>query len=250
MLLFFYPLFILSGFGLSCDSQMQQLQLLDRLEHLDISNNKISGIIPQYLSESLTELYVDNNEFIGSIPIPYATHPSLSVLSASNNQLSELPIEWKALIYQNGDASFPLRYVNLTGNSIKGPFPQGLAFYPLLETLDLSNNNITGDLGPREYDDAFKSLKTLKVVNNMLQGHLPSWTRYVPDLQVEGNDISSLDYQSTTSGLSGGAIAGIVIGTVIAIAVLVIVTVLLWKRYRMDRFERYTDEHIAPSNIM
>ena len=240
---------ILAGFGLSCDSQIQQLQLLGHLQQLDISNNQISGIIPHYLAESLIRLYTDNNEFIGSIPISYATHPSLSILSASNNQLSELPIEWTSLVYQDGDARFPLRYVNVAGNNIGGPFPQGLAFYPLLETLDLSNNQLTGNIEPQRLNNAFKSLERLNVAENMLEGPLPGWAKHVPDLQIQGTNISSED-QSAASGLSGGAIAGIVIGTIIAVILIVVGIILIWKRYKKDSFERYRADHIEPSNIM
>lgn len=244
-----YGIFPCAGFGLSCDSQIQQLQLLDHLERLDVSNNRLSGIIPHYLSDSLTELYADNNMLIGSIPISYATHPSLVKLSALNNQLTELPIEWTSLVYQEGDPSFPLRYINVADNNIHGSFPQGLAYYPLLEVVDLSNNQLTGNIGPKGNVDAFQSLKSLKVSNNMLEGALPQWTQYVPDLQTPGNNLGPQD-TSTSSGLSGGAIAGIVIGTLVAVVVLIGATVFLWRRHRNDSFERYVCIYLHQRSTM
>jgi Leucine-rich repeat (LRR) protein len=215
------------------------------LESLDISNNQLSGIIPYYLSDSLTALFLDNNSFIGSIPVSFATHPSLHTLSASKNELTDLPSEWTSLIYRKGDAPFPLRYVDVSGNDIGGPFPQGLAFYPLLETLDLSNNRLTGQMGPQGYDDAFQSLKSLKLTGNTLEGPLPEWTRYVPGIQVS-NNLSRLE-QSNSSGLSGGAIAGIVLGTLVGVTILIIVAVVVWRQYRKDSFERYVSNHTSQS---
>jgi len=239
-----------AGFGLTCDSQIQQLQLLEHLERLDVSNNQISGIIPQYLSDTLVELFLDNNSFIGSIPVPYATHPSLTMLSASRNKLTELPLEWTSLIYQKGDASFPLKYINVAGNAIREDFPQGLAFYPLLETLDLSDNQLTGEIGPGYDDDAFQSLTSLNVQDNELEGPLPEWTRYVPNLETRGNNLSPPD-QSTSSGMSGGAIAGIVIsGTLLAVTLLTIGSIFLWKRYRKDSFQKYVDSPSSTNIIM
>ena len=83
----------------------------------------------------------------------------------------------------------------------------------------------------------------------MLEGPLPGWAKHVPDLQIQGTNISSED-QSAASGLSGGAIAGIVIGTIIAVILIVVGIILIWKRYKKDSFERYRADHIEPSNIM
>ena len=107
------------GFGLTCDSQIQELQLLEYLETLDLSSNKLSGIIPHYLSDSLVTLDLDDNELIGSIPVSYATHPSLTTLSAENNKLTYLPIEWRSLVYQKGEAPFPLKVLKLAGNDLE-----------------------------------------------------------------------------------------------------------------------------------
>eukprot|EP00890_Picochlorum_soloecismus_P002286 jgi/Picsp_1/3058/NSC_01280-R1_protein len=234
-----------SGFGLDCDSQIQELQLLEYLETLDLSNNQLSGIIPHYLSDSLVTLNLDNNELIGSIPISYATHPSLATLSAGNNKLIGLPIEWKSIVYQKGEAPFPLKVLRLAGNDLEGPFPQGLAYYPLLESLDVSNNQLSGEMGPAT-SEAFQSLKSLNVENNNLRGPIPDWTRYITNLETSGNDfglpvqpsspqVGAEETGSSGSGLSGGAIAGIVIGTIIGVCLLVGLGIFGWKKHKSNR---------------
>lgn len=233
-----------TGFGLECGSQIQQLQLLDHLQRLDLSNNQLTGIIPYYLSESLAHLNLDDNMLVGSIPVPYATHPTLTTLSVSNNKLTDLPVEWEYLVYKKGEAGFPLKYVNVAGNSLEGSFPQGLAFYPLLETLDVSNNQLTGELGPKGYSDAFQSVQSLNVQNNKLQGPIPEWALYISNLSTSGNAFGAFpkeDDSTSTSGLSPGAIAGIVIGTILGIGLIFTATIIAWKKYntRKEAFQRY-----------
>ena len=166
---------------------------------------------------------------------------------------------------QKGDWSHGLPYIIVNFSKfmkIQGSFPQGLAFYPVLESLDVSNNQLRGEMGPAT-SEAFQSLRSLNVKNNNLKGTIPDWTRYITNLETSGNEFglpvqpSSPNFgaeepSSSGSGLSGGAIAGIVIGTIIGVCLLVGLGIVGWKKYKSNRlpgqeqkFEKY--ENITDS---
>lgn len=105
--------------GLTCDLPDAPIQELQNLQLLDLSNNRISGTIPEFLPETLVEIRMNNNELIGAVPHSLATHPNLGTLRLDYNQIEGLPIEWTSMVYDASNSPFPLQSVHLGHNSLQ-----------------------------------------------------------------------------------------------------------------------------------
>uniref|UniRef100_A0A8R7JUR3 non-specific serine/threonine protein kinase n=1 Tax=Triticum urartu TaxID=4572 RepID=A0A8R7JUR3_TRIUA len=82
---------------------------------LDVSNNNLSGVLPQQLGklQMLEFLNLSHNQFSGSIPSSFASMVSLSMLDVSYNDL-EGPVPTRLL--QNASTSWFLPNKGLCGN--------------------------------------------------------------------------------------------------------------------------------------
>ncbi|KAL5823962.1 hypothetical protein ACOSQ4_021862 [Xanthoceras sorbifolium] len=147
---------------------------------LDLSNNHLSGKIPEYLAEScisleylildslsntfLFGLYLSDNKLSGKIPGWLGNMTTLVELAMPNNHL-EGPIPPEFCHFNN------LRVLNLAGNSLSS-IPS--CFSPLsLKQVHLSRNKLQGEL-----QDAFRnssSLVTLDLGYNNIHGIIPNW---------------------------------------------------------------------------
>ncbi|XP_012473509.1 receptor-like protein 15 isoform X3 [Gossypium raimondii] len=170
----------------------EMLAQSDSLRFLRLSNNHLSGKITPtiFCSTSLRLLYLDGNNFDGNIPsIDISTFLSYSLvdMDLSNNNLSgELP-RW---IWNVSN----LNALAVSNNQLKGLIPMELCYLDSLRILDLSENNFSGPIpscfGPQSIihlhlsknrlsgtlTNAFfnsSSLVTLDLSENQLSGEIP-----------------------------------------------------------------------------
>ena len=159
----------INGEGLS--GQLPRLEGLTSLMNVYLSNNQLSGPIPEKLFEGLTSLmnvYLSDNQLSGPIPEKlFEGLTSLRQVNISCNQLSG-PIPEK--LFQ-GLAS--LRDVWLFGNQLSGPIPEKL-FEGLtsLMLVNLSNNELTGPI-PEKLFEGLTSLRNVYLYSNQLSGPIP-----------------------------------------------------------------------------
>ena len=163
--------------GNQLTGRIPNLDALDHLEKLDLSNNQLSGRIPDSLGNldrgegdgggaALKELRLNDNQFTGKIPTTLGNLTgadsdggaiSLEVLDLSNNQLEgALPVELEKLT--------KLKELHLKDNQLTGGIPDewtdGEDGDPtILETLDLSGNQMSDNISP-----ALQTLTKLKVL--------------------------------------------------------------------------------------
>lgn len=125
---------------------LAQLAALPNLEHLDLSSNCISSVPPEedlYGFQSLEELILDANDLVQFI-------------------------QWRAL-----DAAPKLRRLSMASNRIKRvkddapdvPGGDGVSYFPSLEELDLSSNEIAS-YGHLSALKLFQSLRVLNLNDN------------------------------------------------------------------------------------
>lgn len=148
------------------------LLALSSLTTIDLSSNKLSGFIPWQPNDTLPLLRIvehvnlSNNQLTGPLaPAKFSSvfAEKLKVLDMSDNQLSgNLP-----------DFEFVIALVTLRlrNNFFTGAVPPTLlsATLSLLEELDLSNNNLSGEVTRI----LSSSLKILNLSSNALSGTLP-----------------------------------------------------------------------------
>ncbi|KAG0577173.1 hypothetical protein KC19_5G136300 [Ceratodon purpureus] len=174
---------------------------LKQLQFFDLSGNQIVGQVPRWLGnlKLLQRLDLSNNHFNGPLPVSSRNETiglnnlsNLLQMSFSNNNLSGRLDDLSTLIN--------LRILNGSMNQFNGTFP---LLAPNLTVLDLSSNQITGELP----NASVLGLQEIYMSKNKLSGNLsPLFLKSsnLQSLKLDGNFISgTLNLQSlqTTSGL-------------------------------------------------
>ncbi|KAM3327882.1 hypothetical protein P3S68_033344 [Capsicum galapagoense] len=202
-----------------------QLSFLPNLKTFDISNNKIQGQLPPNIGSifpNMLRLQMSKNMIEGKLPSSFGDMKNLQCLDLSYNKFSgDLPIE----LARNGSKLFFLRlsnnmlegeifpvsteinsfkYLYLDGNNFSGPIPQKLSSAPL-SSLDLSNNNLLGNV-PSWIDYCrLEGLEVLDLSRNNIVGVVPSCFRASQNLRrvylSENNLEGQFDMFSNSSDL-------------------------------------------------
>lgn len=150
---------------------------LSRLRSLDLSNNALSGPIPNGMAlvHNLKELVLRKNQFSGALPGDIGLCPHLIRLDLSSNLLTgSVPVSLQRLT--------AISHLILADNFLEGDFPQWITQISNLEYVDFANNGLTGTL-PASMGD-LKSLKFLALSNNKLGGPIPESMADIPGLSV------------------------------------------------------------------
>ncbi|KAJ4731314.1 receptor like protein 56 [Rhynchospora pubera] len=117
---------------------------------LDLSDNKLSGSIPPCSNgSSLQIIDLSKNNLSGNFPISWLNIPDLKAIDIGKNHLSgELPI-W------NGSES-NLKVLLARDNTFGGPISEHLCQFKYLRILDLSHNNLFGQIPSCIFDMGLK----------------------------------------------------------------------------------------------
>ncbi|XP_061376150.1 receptor-like protein EIX2 isoform X2 [Gastrolobium bilobum] len=167
------------------------LQTQSFLFYLDISDAGINDIVPEWFwdnSQSIKWMNMSHNSLTGAIPnLPFKLpiKPSISLnsnqfggavpsfllqaseLTLSHNNFSDL---FSFLCDKSATAN--LATLDLSNNQIKGQLPDCWKYVNSLLFLDLSNNKLSGRIPPSM--GTLVNLEVLVLRNNSLMGELPS----------------------------------------------------------------------------
>ncbi|KAL4629127.1 hypothetical protein ACB092_05G286800 [Castanea dentata] len=168
------PLFKLESLVISnCSLNKLSHQLMTFLFHqhslrkLDLSHNGLKGPFPDWLFRNNTRLKsatLNHNSFTGHFHLSLCLN-STYVIDVSNNQLN-------GKLQQNIGEILPnIRYLQLSDNSFTGSLPSSFGNMSLLDILDVSLNNFSGEV-PKDLFVGCSMLSILVLSNNYFDGHL------------------------------------------------------------------------------
>ncbi|CAD5193714.1 unnamed protein product [Musa acuminata subsp. malaccensis] len=162
------------------------LRTQNALCELDLSNTGIEETIPNWLSSNLRYLYLSNNKITGKVPQFF---PKLKYLILSNNSFSgDLPprisntmprLQWLDLSMNNLSGGIPFSYCRsrylegllLSENNLSGGVPNCWKNPSNLLLLDLSSNKLVGGIPDSVCN--LQTLESLHLRRNNLSGPIP-----------------------------------------------------------------------------
>ena len=177
------------------------LQTQKRLQELDISASGISDVIPNWfwnLTSNLVWLNISNNHISGTLPNLQAT-PSLGMDMSSNCLKGSIPQsvfngQWLDLSKNmfsgsvslscgtTNQSSWGLLHVDLSNNQLSGELPKCWEQWKYLIVLNLANNNFSGTI--KNSIGMLHQMQTLHLRNNSLTGALPLSLKNCRDLRL------------------------------------------------------------------
>ncbi|XP_074365493.1 receptor like protein 27-like isoform X1 [Apium graveolens] len=173
------------------------------LEILDLSDNRMSGPIPQCLAnsfEALVALILQKNNFSGTIPEPYPEKCTLNVFDLSQNQLM-------GRVPKSLSNCKMLQIFDLSDNQLQQTFPDWLGTLPRLQVLILHSNKFHGVMGSPRNSFEFPMLRIIDLSQNNLTGDLPvkyiqTWSAmriFHPDKELQYIEVQ-VTYQNKNKG--------------------------------------------------
>ncbi|KAG8643710.1 hypothetical protein MANES_11G060012v8 [Manihot esculenta] len=145
-------------------------------EVLHLSNNRLHGEIPHWIGNitGLEYLNLRDNLFQGQIPC----------------QLLSTRIEYLDLSYNSFSGLLPscfngnsLQQINLQGNRFSGSIPQALLNISTLNSLDLSDNELSGTVINKSGEN-LSGLRVLLLRGNHFSGFIPNWLCHLNDVNL------------------------------------------------------------------
>ncbi|XP_034690360.1 receptor-like protein EIX2 [Vitis riparia] len=153
------------------------------LSSLDLGNNRFSGEIPKWIGErmpSLEQLRLRGNMLTGDIPEQLCWLSHLHILDLAVNNLSgSIPqclgnltaLSFVTLLDNFDDPRFHKYYSESMELVLKGQNMEFESILPIVNLMDLSSNNIWGEI-PKEITN-LSTLGTLNLSRNQLTGKIP-----------------------------------------------------------------------------
>ncbi|XP_073269874.1 probable inactive receptor kinase At5g10020 [Primulina huaijiensis] len=204
----------LNDLGLVGELQFSAISGLKKLQNLSISNNQLSGTLTKEIGllQSLQSLDLSRNLFTGSVPTQFTTLKNLVLANVSFNSMGgEIPsgfaslellkyldFRWNGFV---GDVMALLGqldsalHVDLSSNMFSGTLDLGLGnpdFISSIQYLNISHNNLTGELFPHDGIPYFDSLEVFDATDNHFVGNVPSFSFVVSlrVLKIRNNQLS------------------------------------------------------------
>ena len=143
----------------------ESLKWLQKLHSYGLDGNQLTGPLPILLDfNHIRFLYLNGNQFTGTIPNMYGTLETLMELRLGNNNLhGEIPDELGNLSH--------LEVLYLDSNALDGTLPDFFEGLPHLEDLQVYKNELSGPLPPSIGE--LTALEILYLDNNEFTGSIP-----------------------------------------------------------------------------
>ncbi|KAL7237528.1 hypothetical protein ACSBR2_003766 [Camellia fascicularis] len=168
---------VASGLSLSGLIPESTIGKLIKLQYLDLSNNKITGLPSDFWSlGSLKTLNLSSNQISETLPSNIGNFGLLETLDLSSNNFSgKIPETISSLVR--------LQVLKLNGNRFDSIIPFGILSCHSLVSLDLSSNQLNGNL-PNGLGSAFTKLKYLNLAHNEIRGRASDFSGMISTLYL------------------------------------------------------------------
>ncbi|XP_028788029.1 receptor-like protein EIX2 [Neltuma alba] len=115
---------------------------LDTLKFVDMSTNNLSGEIPSSIGRlvNVEAMVLSNNSLIGELPLSLANCSKLVLLDVSENKLSGPIPSWIGISLEQ------LQILSLRMNHLNGSLPVHLCHLTQIRLLDISRNNLSNEV--------------------------------------------------------------------------------------------------------
>ncbi|XP_028098238.1 receptor like protein 22-like [Camellia sinensis] len=133
------------------------------LVYLNLSCNLLVGMLRQYNFTSLSVIDLHSNQLHGEIPIP--SQSVMYVDYSSNNFSSSIPAEI-------GNSLTLALFFSLSNNNLTGVIPLSICNSTNLQVLDLSSNRLSGTIPQCLIESCSVTLEVLNLRNNILIGNI------------------------------------------------------------------------------
>ncbi|XP_076918597.1 receptor-like protein Cf-9 homolog isoform X2 [Bidens hawaiensis] len=163
------------------------IRSMTTLRYLDLSRNDIHGHIPDWVGEiggNGLELFdLSNNSITGTIPNVYKDWGQLQGFLLNGNEL-------EGKVPASLNKCKQLSVIDLGNNHLNDTFPGWLGDLPNLQVLVLRSNNFHGGIVPSSFVNfPFPSLRVLDLSHNGFVGKLP--TKYFQNFKAMKNVVTS-----------------------------------------------------------
>ncbi|XP_022897051.1 probable leucine-rich repeat receptor-like protein kinase At5g49770 isoform X2 [Olea europaea var. sylvestris] len=165
------------------------LDMLLNARHFHLSNNQLTGSIPDQLFSSnmnLIHTIFDHNQLTGNLPSTLGSVKTLEIVRFDSNLLDgSVPPDLSNLTNMNE--------LYLSNNKFTGNMPN-LTGMNFLHYVDLSNNNFNASNVP-QWITSLQSLTTLMMENTQIQGQIPVDFFRLPQLEtvvLSNNNLSGI----------------------------------------------------------
>ncbi|XP_027924118.1 receptor-like protein EIX2 [Vigna unguiculata] len=158
---------------------------LKRIQSLDLSRNYLSRGIPTCLknltvmSEKIIDRGATLNNIYWSTNLTYH-EPFAAFLSSSDNYTLNITWMWKGVELWFSDPELQLKSIDLSSNNLTGEIPKEIGYLAGLVSLNLSRNYLSGEI-PSEMGD-LSSLESLDLSRNRISGGIPFSLSQIDDL--------------------------------------------------------------------
>ncbi|XP_030929427.1 receptor-like protein EIX2 [Quercus lobata] len=187
------------------------------LSIIDIGKNEFDGSIPKWTGHRLSSLMIlslHSNNFSGQIPDELCALTSLQILDISHNKMfGSIPkcVNNFITMARNNNSNHPISFVAMSLYYIYGPVESELlvikgnslqysSTLQLVNTIDLSNNNLSGEI-PKEVA-SLQGLQSSNLSFNVLTRRIPKNIgdmRFIESIDFSINQLSGQIPQSMSS---------------------------------------------------
>ncbi|KAJ4831282.1 hypothetical protein Tsubulata_038027, partial [Turnera subulata] len=146
-----------------------QLCYLTSLQILDLSNNNISGIMPDCINNltAIAETKGTIETFCRNVSNPVVVDGLFYILPYTDN----LMVIWKGMALQYGKTFGLVKSADLSNNNLSGDIPGTITTLLGMVALNLSHNQLTGIIPPTFGN--LRALQSLNLSKNQVFGELP-----------------------------------------------------------------------------